>query len=157
MIKRDIEIALKNFKRVTINIFVDNGTSIKRDENLVKWFRKEFKYVYDFENVEVLEFHMGYQANDKTYFVSKWVDLPSIFDIELTHFVGMANRSKEENLKFEKLFEKLRCPKLYSINNFQKINPDGSFCFECFLIYKIWDFNPYSYNPFSYLLPLLCS
>ncbi len=55
MIKRDIEIALKNFKRVTINIFVDNGTSIKRDGNLVKWFRKEFKYVYDFENVEVLD------------------------------------------------------------------------------------------------------
>ena len=55
MIKKDVEIALKNFKRVTINIFVDNGTSIKRDENLVKWFRKEFQYVYEYENVEVLD------------------------------------------------------------------------------------------------------
>lgn len=55
MIRKDIEIGLKNFKRLTINVFVDNGTSIKRDPHLCKWFREEFSYLYDYENVEVLD------------------------------------------------------------------------------------------------------
>ena len=45
MIKRDIKILLENFKYGTINVFVNNTTSIKRDEELVQWFRKEYKYL----------------------------------------------------------------------------------------------------------------
>lgn len=54
MIKNDIEMALKYFKRLTINVFVDNGTEIKRDEELVKWFEEEYAFLDDCEMVEVL-------------------------------------------------------------------------------------------------------
>lgn len=54
MIRKDIEIGLRNFKRLTINVFIDNGTSIKRDNSLCKWFSKEFKYLEVYENVEIL-------------------------------------------------------------------------------------------------------
>lgn len=54
MIKRDIEIALKNFKAVTINVFIDNGTSVKRDEELVGWFIKEMRDFFENPRVEIL-------------------------------------------------------------------------------------------------------
>lgn len=54
MIRKDIEIGLRNFKRLTINVFIDNGTSIKRDNSLCKWFSKEFKYLEAYKNVEIL-------------------------------------------------------------------------------------------------------
>ena len=57
MIKKDIEILLENFKYGTINVFVDNTTSIKRDEELVQWFRKEYSYLDDHPTIEVL-YHM---------------------------------------------------------------------------------------------------
>ena len=37
----DIEFAKKNFKEVVVSIFINNGTSILRDEKLVSWFLKE--------------------------------------------------------------------------------------------------------------------
>jgi hypothetical protein len=54
MIKNDIETALKYFKRLTVNVFVDNGTEIKRDEELVKWFEREYAFLDEYEKVEVL-------------------------------------------------------------------------------------------------------
>ena len=54
MIREDISIGLKNFKRLTINVFINNGTSIKRDDNLVKWFENEFSYLEKYENIEIL-------------------------------------------------------------------------------------------------------
>lgn len=54
MLKNDIEIGLKNFNQLTINVFVDNGTAVKRDDELVKWFEKEYVWLLDEERVEVL-------------------------------------------------------------------------------------------------------
>lgn len=54
MIKNDMEIGLKNFDQLTINVFVDNGTEVKRDDELVKWFEKEYVWLLDEERVEVL-------------------------------------------------------------------------------------------------------
>ncbi len=54
MIKNDIEIGLKNFNQLTINVFVDNGTVVKRDDELVMWFEKEYVWLLDEERVEVL-------------------------------------------------------------------------------------------------------
>lgn len=54
MIKNDIETALEYFKKLTINVFVDNGTEIKRDEELVKWFEEEYAFLDGDEKVEVL-------------------------------------------------------------------------------------------------------
>ena len=37
----DIQFARENFREVTVSIFVNNGTAITRDENLVSWFLRE--------------------------------------------------------------------------------------------------------------------
>lgn len=54
MIKKDIKIALNNFKAVTINVFIDNGTAVKRDETLITWFVKEMRHLFDNPRVEIL-------------------------------------------------------------------------------------------------------
>lgn len=54
MIENDIEIALKNFKGVTINIFINNGTIIERDDELVKWFIEKYSYLTSDDRVELL-------------------------------------------------------------------------------------------------------
>lgn len=54
MIKKDIETGLKYFKAITINIFVNNGTKIKRDEELAKHFVKDMGYLFEDERVEIL-------------------------------------------------------------------------------------------------------
>ena len=47
MIKNDIEMGLKYFKAITINVFVDNGTVVKRDAELVKWFVQDMKHLFN--------------------------------------------------------------------------------------------------------------
>ena len=54
MIKRDIELGLKYFKSITIYIFIDNGTIVKRDNELVKWFVENYSYLADDDRVELL-------------------------------------------------------------------------------------------------------
>lgn len=54
MVKRDIEIVTSQFKKATINIWTENTTSFKRDEDLIKWFEKEYSYLKDNEDIEVL-------------------------------------------------------------------------------------------------------
>ena len=54
MIVKDIELGLKYFKSITINIFINNGTIIKRDEELVEWFVKNYSYLKNDPRVELL-------------------------------------------------------------------------------------------------------
>ena len=54
MIKNDIEMGLKYFKAITINVFVDNGTVVKRDAELVKWFVQDMKHLFNNDRVEIL-------------------------------------------------------------------------------------------------------
>ena len=54
MIKRDINLVLENFKYATINVFINNTTDVKRDEELVQWFTDNFKYLEDYQYIEVL-------------------------------------------------------------------------------------------------------
>ncbi|MGL5961466.1 MAG: radical SAM protein [Cetobacterium sp.] len=54
MIKKDIELGLKYFKSITINIFINNGTIVERDEELVKWFVEEYSYLQEDSRVELL-------------------------------------------------------------------------------------------------------
>lgn len=42
MIRKDIEILTKYFDHGTINIYRNNSTPIKRDEELIKWFDEEY-------------------------------------------------------------------------------------------------------------------
>lgn len=53
MIDRDMEI-IKKFPHATVNIFMNNSTNIKRDEELVEWFVKKYKYLEDDPNVDIL-------------------------------------------------------------------------------------------------------
>ena len=64
MIRKDIEILLENFKYGTINVFVDNTTSIKRDEELVQWFRKEYSYLDDHPTIEELYHNTDFGVGD---------------------------------------------------------------------------------------------
>ncbi|EPZ54439.1 putative radical SAM domain protein [[Clostridium] sordellii ATCC 9714] len=45
MIDKDIEIVLNNFKHATINVFVDNTSKIKRDNDLVRWFKEKYAFL----------------------------------------------------------------------------------------------------------------
>lgn len=54
MIDRDIEMGLKYFKAVTINVFIDNGTKVKRDSELVRWFADKYFYLMNDDRVELL-------------------------------------------------------------------------------------------------------
>ena len=64
MIRRDIDIILKDFKYATINIFVENSTNIKRDEELVKWFIEEYSYLDNYSNIEVLYNNTDFGVGD---------------------------------------------------------------------------------------------
>ena len=54
MISRDIEYLKKYFKLGTVNVYNNNTTKIRRDEELVKWFMKEYQWLLDDPSVEVL-------------------------------------------------------------------------------------------------------
>lgn len=54
MIDRDIEILKTYFKLGTINIYTNNTTQIRRDDELVAWFAQKYKYLDDDPSVEVL-------------------------------------------------------------------------------------------------------
>lgn len=64
MIRRDIEIVLKDFKYATINVFVENSTQIKRDEDLIKWFIEEYSYLDNYPNIEVLYNNTDFGVGD---------------------------------------------------------------------------------------------
>ncbi|MFR7759609.1 MAG: radical SAM protein [Peptoniphilus grossensis] len=53
MIDRDMEI-IKEFSHATVNIFMNNSTEIKRDDELVAWFVEKYKYLEDDPHVDIL-------------------------------------------------------------------------------------------------------
>ncbi len=64
MIDRDMEIALKFFDRICINIFVENTTPVKRDEAIVDYFRNHYSHLESLENVEVLWHNTDFGVGD---------------------------------------------------------------------------------------------
>jgi hypothetical protein len=54
MIAKDIEILKRYFRLGTVNVYNNNTTPIKRDEELVRWFMKEYRWLLDDPAVEVL-------------------------------------------------------------------------------------------------------
>ena len=54
MIQNDISALKKYFKHGTVNIYNNNSTPIKRDEDLVRWFMEEYRWLLDDPEVEVL-------------------------------------------------------------------------------------------------------
>lgn len=54
MIKRDIDILIRNFSYGCINLYINNTTAVKADEELQEWFRKEYAYLEEHPNIDVL-------------------------------------------------------------------------------------------------------
>ncbi|KEI35121.1 hypothetical protein FRA_41c10140 [Francisella sp. W12-1067] len=54
IIRKDIEIAKTYFNHTTINIYKNNTTHIKADDELKKWFLEEYIYLYNDPQFEIL-------------------------------------------------------------------------------------------------------
>lgn len=54
MIRRDIDAMKQCFAHGTVNVFNNNSTPIRRDEELVRWFMEEYRWLLDDPDVEVL-------------------------------------------------------------------------------------------------------
>lgn len=64
MIKRDMDIVLKDFEYATINVFVNNTTAVKRDEELIQWFAKEYRFLEKYPKIEVLYNNTDFGVGD---------------------------------------------------------------------------------------------
>lgn len=65
MIKKDIDYLLNYFERGCINIYVENTTPLKRDDKLIKWFKKEYSYLEENENIEILWNNTDFGVGDE--------------------------------------------------------------------------------------------
>lgn len=54
MIRKDISILKQYFRHGTVNVYNNNTTPIRRDEELVRWFMEEYRWLLDDPEVEVL-------------------------------------------------------------------------------------------------------
>lgn len=54
MIDEDIRILKEYFALGTVNVFTDNSTDVKRDNELVEWFMKKYEWLLEDPAVEVL-------------------------------------------------------------------------------------------------------
>lgn len=54
MIDKDMEIVQKYFEHATINVFVDNTSEVKRDQELVDWFENKYRFLIDNPKIEIL-------------------------------------------------------------------------------------------------------
>ena len=64
MIRNDIALLKRYFKLGTINVFTNNTTDVKRDEDLVKWFLEEFQYLEEDPSIEVLYENTDFGVGD---------------------------------------------------------------------------------------------
>lgn len=64
MVKKDIDILLNHFDYGTINIFTENTTPLKRDNELIKWFREKYKFLDDVEKIEILYENTDFGVGD---------------------------------------------------------------------------------------------
>lgn len=54
MIAYDIQMLQEYFELGTVNIFTDNSTDVKRDQELVDWFMETYNYLLEEPSIEVL-------------------------------------------------------------------------------------------------------
>lgn len=67
-IDKDIEYLLKYFKKGCINLWIENSSSFKRDDELIDWFKRKYYYLENNENIEILwnntDFGVGGKNNE---------------------------------------------------------------------------------------------
>lgn len=54
MIDNDMKIVQDHFEHATINVFINNSSKVKRNEKLVVWFSKKYKFLIDNPKIEIL-------------------------------------------------------------------------------------------------------
>ena len=64
MIDYDISMLKEHFESGTINVYTNNTTDIKRDDELVKWFMEKYSYLEDDNSVEVLYVNTDFGVGD---------------------------------------------------------------------------------------------
>ncbi|MEY8702106.1 radical SAM protein [Francisella philomiragia] len=64
IIRKDIEIAKKYFDHTTLNLYVNNTTSIKADEELKKWFLEEYNHLFNDPQFEILVSNTDFGVGD---------------------------------------------------------------------------------------------
>jgi hypothetical protein len=65
MIQKDIEIGLRDFEHVCINVYVNNSTDIVADDGLIAWFEDQYLYLEENPNVEMLWHNTDYGVGGK--------------------------------------------------------------------------------------------
>lgn len=63
-IDQDMEVVLKHFEHATINIFAENSSNLKRDEELIKWFKEKYAFLDDEPTIEVLYNNTDFGVGD---------------------------------------------------------------------------------------------
>ncbi|AZO94971.1 radical SAM protein [Halocella sp. SP3-1] len=64
MIDDDIRILKEYFELGTINVYTNNTTDVRRDEELVKWFMEKYSYLEEDPSVEVLYLNTDFGVGD---------------------------------------------------------------------------------------------
>lgn len=64
MIEHDMSILENHFEHATINVFVNNTTTIRRDEALVQWFIKNYTYLNQDPRFEILYNNTDFGVGD---------------------------------------------------------------------------------------------
>ncbi len=54
MIRKDMKILKEYFSLGTVNVYTDNTTKVKKDPQLIEWFKEEYKSLIEDPTVEVL-------------------------------------------------------------------------------------------------------
>lgn len=64
MIDNDMKIVLEKFDHATINVYVNNTSSIKRDDDLINWFCEKYKFLDENPNIEILYNNTDFGVGD---------------------------------------------------------------------------------------------
>ena len=64
MIDNDMKIVLEKFDHATINVYVNNTSSIKRDDDLINWFSEKYKFLDENPNIEILYNNTDFGVGD---------------------------------------------------------------------------------------------
>lgn len=64
MIARDIELLRKHFKKGTVNVYTNNTTCVKRDDELTAWFMETYAWLADEPSIEVLYENTDFGVGD---------------------------------------------------------------------------------------------
>ncbi|SHI49717.1 hypothetical protein SAMN02745163_00395 [Clostridium cavendishii DSM 21758] len=64
LIDLDMKLLEENFKYGTVNVWTENTTKFKRDEEIIKWFKEKYSYLDKHETIEVLYNNTDFGVGD---------------------------------------------------------------------------------------------